>query len=102
MLAGYDAVAAPNAERFFDELDHKPLDRLLLDHLATITRWGRVCDMGCGPGEVAAYLHRHPATRGHWRIRTTEVKSPDVRQILSVVAPETHWERTHQPRVQRS
>jgi ubiquinone/menaquinone biosynthesis C-methylase UbiE len=40
------------------ELDHKPLDRELLDRFAQhITGKGRAVDLGCGPGQVARYLH---------------------------------------------
>lgn len=53
----YDAAAAAYAERCFHELDGKPLDRQLLERFAALTRErGRICDMGCGPGEVAAFL----------------------------------------------
>lgn len=56
--AGYDCVAEEYAERYFDEFDHKPFDRALLDRFAEHVRGqGPVCDMGCGPGEVACYLH---------------------------------------------
>jgi SAM-dependent methyltransferase len=53
----YDRVAEEYARRIFDELQHKPLDRQLLDRFAKQTQ-GRdqVCDMGCGPGHVARYL----------------------------------------------
>jgi SAM-dependent methyltransferase len=54
----YDLVADEYVRRIFDELDHKPLDRDLLDRLAALVRnVGPVCDMGCGPGHVARYLH---------------------------------------------
>ena len=58
----YDAVAAAYAGRFWSELDHKPFDRTWLDRFAALTNGvGRVCDMGCGPGQVAAYLRRRGA-----------------------------------------
>jgi ubiquinone/menaquinone biosynthesis C-methylase UbiE len=39
-------------------LAHKPLDRELLDRFAERVKGrGRVCDVGCGPGHVARYLH---------------------------------------------
>lgn len=42
---------------FYKELDHKPLDRDLLSRFARLTRGkGKVCDLGCGPGQIAAYL----------------------------------------------
>jgi SAM-dependent methyltransferase len=59
----YDVVADEYVDRIFDELRHKPLDRELLDRLTERTRGlGIVCDMGCGPGHVARYLHSHGAS----------------------------------------
>jgi SAM-dependent methyltransferase len=53
----YDRLAEEYARRIYDELQHKPLDRELLDRFAKQTRGrGDVCDMGCGPGHVARYL----------------------------------------------
>jgi ubiquinone/menaquinone biosynthesis C-methylase UbiE len=53
----YDSSARFYADRCFRELEYKPLDRQLLDRFAEITRnQGIVCDVGCGPGEVANYL----------------------------------------------
>jgi SAM-dependent methyltransferase len=53
----YDRLAEEYANRIFDELQHKPLDRALLDRFAAeVGRHGEVCDMGCGPGHVARYL----------------------------------------------
>ena len=53
----YDRLAEEYTRRIADELQHKPLDRELLDRFAKQTRGrGDVCDMGCGPGHVARYL----------------------------------------------
>jgi ubiquinone/menaquinone biosynthesis C-methylase UbiE len=53
----YDQLADEYARRIFDELKHKPLDRELLDRFAAeVSGHGEVCDMGCGPGQVACYL----------------------------------------------
>jgi ubiquinone/menaquinone biosynthesis C-methylase UbiE len=53
----YDRLAEEYARRIADELQHKPLDRELLDRFAQQTKErGEVCDMGCGPGHVARYL----------------------------------------------
>jgi ubiquinone/menaquinone biosynthesis C-methylase UbiE len=58
----YDDVAAAYAEQFRDELDHKPFDRKMLDWLIEKTAGrGTLCDMGCGGGQVARYLHDHGA-----------------------------------------
>lgn len=57
---GYDRVAEEYVRRIFDELQHKPLDRQLLDRFAASVREvGPACDMGCGPGHVARYLREH-------------------------------------------
>ena len=54
----YDRVADEYVRHIFDELRHKPLDRQLLDRLAASVRdLGPVCDLGCGPGHIARYLH---------------------------------------------
>jgi trans-aconitate methyltransferase len=54
----YDAVADEYARRIADELAHKPFDRELLDRFAErVGTRRRVCDVGCGPGHVARYLH---------------------------------------------
>ena len=54
----YDRVAEPYTERMFDELSGKPLDRQLLDRLAeSVGGIGPICDLGCGPGQIARYLH---------------------------------------------
>ena len=53
----YDRLGIEYARNLFRELEKKPLDRQLLDRLATETAGrGKVCDMGCGPGQVARYL----------------------------------------------
>jgi SAM-dependent methyltransferase len=53
----YDRLAEEYARRISDELQHKPLDRALLDRFAKQTSGqGEVCDMGCGPGHGARYL----------------------------------------------
>jgi SAM-dependent methyltransferase len=54
----YNKLAKEYANRIYDELRHKPLDRALLNRFADAVRGrGDVCDMGCGPGQVARYLH---------------------------------------------
>lgn len=54
--ASYDRVAAEYAAHFADELAHKSLERDLLSEFARAVT-GTICDVGCGPGHVAAYLH---------------------------------------------
>lgn len=54
----YDRVADEYVRRISDELEHKPLDRDLLDLFAEwMQALGTACDLGCGPGHVARYLH---------------------------------------------
>ena len=53
----YDRLAEEYARRIFYELAGKPLDRALLDRFAArVKDIGPVCDIGCGPGQVARYL----------------------------------------------
>jgi SAM-dependent methyltransferase len=53
----YDRVADEYVRRIYDELQHKPLDRQLLNRFAASVRdTGPACDMGCGPGQIARYL----------------------------------------------
>ena len=57
VIASYDAIAEEYAKQYFDELDGKPWDRAWLDRFAaTVAGQGRVCDLGCGPGQIARYL----------------------------------------------
>jgi SAM-dependent methyltransferase len=56
----YDTVARDYADRFADELAHKPLDRELLARFASeVGGSGEVYDLGCGPGQTTAFLHAH-------------------------------------------
>jgi SAM-dependent methyltransferase len=57
----YDRVASDYADRFRHELNGKPFDRDLLSRFAAATAAISnsacpVCDLGCGPGHVGAYL----------------------------------------------
>ena len=54
----YDVVADEYVRRFLTSSAHKPIDRQLLDRFAArVCGAGPVCDVGCGPGHVARYLH---------------------------------------------
>jgi len=58
----YDTVAADYARDFRDELEHKPFDCKLLDWLIEkVGTGGAICDLGCGPGHISAYLHARGA-----------------------------------------
>src|SRR5215831_4226828 len=61
IVPSYDAIAEQYAAHYFDELDGKPFDRDVLARFAVYVKdRGRVCDLGCGPGQIARYL----ASRG--------------------------------------
>jgi ubiquinone/menaquinone biosynthesis C-methylase UbiE len=80
---GYDTVARAYAERFSSELDHKPFDREVLDAFAgRLTGMGTLVDIGCGPGQIAAFL----ASRG------AEVQGVDLSPKMIEVARELHPE----------
>ncbi len=53
----YDAVAREYADEIYGELAGKPFDRDLLNRFAGRVRdRGWICDLGCGPAQVARYL----------------------------------------------
>lgn len=63
-VATYDLVADRYAATFLHELAHKPFDRALLARFAEVV--GRracpstpVCDLGCGPGHIGAFVAEH-------------------------------------------
>jgi SAM-dependent methyltransferase len=58
--AHYDAIAGEYARLRRDELAARPLARAMLGVFAEVTRdagLGPVADLGCGPGQVTAFLH---------------------------------------------
>jgi SAM-dependent methyltransferase len=60
--SSYDRVAEDYAGQFCDEMDKKPFDRKMLDWFAEkVGDLGIICDMGCGPGQIARYLFDHGA-----------------------------------------
>jgi SAM-dependent methyltransferase len=73
----YDRVADAYERRFADELDHKPSDRDLLDAFSTSVR-GPVLDIGCGPGQIGAYVRG----RGH-SVIGLDFSEPMARHALS-------------------
>jgi len=58
--AGYATVAQAYREQLQGELAGKPLDRAFLDAFAERVT-GRIVDVGCGPGQIAAYLQSRGA-----------------------------------------
>jgi SAM-dependent methyltransferase len=55
-------VASEYAHALLHELEYKPLDRALLAVMVEEARGGRLMDVGCGPGQVAGWLHARGAT----------------------------------------
>lgn len=58
LRASYDRVAGKYEGRFIDELSGKPRDRELLDAFATAVG-DPVVEVGCGPGQIGAYVRAH-------------------------------------------
>ena len=55
--ASYDAVAENYAAHFRDEMQKKPFDRKMLEWLVEkVGDAGTICDLGCGPGQIAGFL----------------------------------------------
>ena len=58
LLQSYHVVAENYAAHFRDEMEKKTFDRRMLDWLIEkVGGLGLICDMGCGPGQVARYIH---------------------------------------------
>lgn len=58
LRTSYDLVASDYAEEYRDEMAKKAFDRKMLDWLGEkVGGRGIVCDLGCGPGQIAGYLH---------------------------------------------
>ena len=55
VLAAYEAVAEAYSEALLDELTEKPFDIWLLERIAEMAD-GPLIDLGCGPGQIAAFL----------------------------------------------
>lgn len=55
--SNYDALAGAYASEISGELDHRLLERKLLQKFAAACD-GLICDLGCGPGHVTEYLSR--------------------------------------------
>lgn len=53
----YNIIANEYARDYFEELKFKPFDREILLRFCELTKnFGLVCDIGCGPGEIARFL----------------------------------------------
>jgi ubiquinone/menaquinone biosynthesis C-methylase UbiE len=79
----YDAVAESYAEKFLGELEHKPLDRLLLqDFAARHKDKGRVIDFGCGPGQTTRFMF--DAVGGEIDVTGTDLSPAMIAQAKAV------------------
>ncbi len=56
VVAAYDAMATAYALEFGDELASKPFDGWLLGRIPALAGTAPVADVGCGPGQVSAFL----------------------------------------------
>lgn len=60
ILDCYDKTAENYAEKFFNELEFKHLDRILLKAFADENKTkGKLIDLGCGPGQTTRFLFEH-------------------------------------------
>jgi ubiquinone/menaquinone biosynthesis C-methylase UbiE len=57
--SSYDKVASKYALHFFNEQEGKPMDRIQLQRFTDrLNGRGPVCDLGCGPGQIARFLQQ--------------------------------------------
>lgn len=56
---GYDLTSADQAQATVDSLSRNPVELQLLDAFVTkfTVNSGVICDLGCGPGQIARYFH---------------------------------------------
>lgn len=56
---GYDSTSMEQARATIDSIKDSPADQFILDLFASRIdpRSGPVCDLGCGPGQIARYFH---------------------------------------------
>ena len=75
------------ARRIYSELQHKPFDRDWLDGFAEpVPSLGQVCDVGCGPGHAARYVHPVRQAR---RAKKLVIRDRDVSRDDSIPRPKT-------------
>jgi SAM-dependent methyltransferase len=97
----YDSVAEEYARQIAGELAHKPFDRQLLDRFAVrVAGRGRVCDVGCGPGHLARYLHERGVNvfgldLSSRMVEIARARYPEIDfvigDILALRAPDASW-----------
>ena len=82
--ASYDRVAERYTAEFSDELKRKPFDCAILDEFAAnVPDQAQACEIGCGPGHIARYLHdRGVSIRGidlsEEMIKCARLSNPDI------------------------
>jgi 2-polyprenyl-3-methyl-5-hydroxy-6-metoxy-1,4-benzoquinol methylase len=81
VIEAYDAVSQMYADKYSDEILVKPIvQQYLADFVKPIPPGGLICDMGCGPGQVARYL------KNNLHRNTTGVDlSPKMIEIASAI-----------------
>lgn len=85
----YDQVAEEYGIKFADEMSHKPFDRKMLDWLIEkVGSRGSICDMGCGPGQIARYLHSKGASACGADL------SPEMVRVAGQLNPEIQFSQT--------
>jgi SAM-dependent methyltransferase len=58
VVEAWDAVAGEYARKYQDEILMKPVvGEFLREFIAELPKDALICDMGCGPGQVARFLH---------------------------------------------
>ncbi len=88
VLDCYNKTAQHYAAKFMDELQHKHLDRILLQAFAAENRTtGKMIDLGCGPGQTTRYLQEH----GVNDLLGTDL-SPEMVKVAQQAHPSLHFE----------
>lgn len=56
---GYDLTSVAQAEGTIESLNHNPFEQQLLEKFTSELTAGSdlICDLGCGPGQIARYFH---------------------------------------------
>jgi SAM-dependent methyltransferase len=88
LQVGYDRVAEHYATEYFEELKRKPFDCHLLDGFAkSLSGAGEVCELGCGPGQVARYLKDRGVN-----MRGVDL-SPEMVRVATRLNPDIHFQQ---------
>lgn len=84
----YDKTAENYAEKFINELDEKPLDRILLKAFGEQNKdKGTLIDLGCGPGQTTKFLF----DSGYTDILGTDL-STEMVKVASQLFPDIKFE----------